>query len=328
MKENEHKLNVAVWGLGPHAFKNVLPAIAASDAANLVGVYSREEASRRQAGAEYGCATWPDTAAMLADARVNAVYLATPIGLHFEQGMSVLRAGRHLICEKSLTDSHAKSIGLLAEARQRGLLLCEALMYRYHSRIQSFFDLARREEFGAIVSVSCSFFLPRLDRPGYRYTASLGGGCFWDVACYPISFLLGLVKENLVVEQATFDRTPGVEVDTGGMTLVGWGARGHACLNWGYGVAYRNEATITGENKSMLVEQVFTKGGPRCTEIALRDNHGKEEKLSYPVEDSFVGMLACAKNALRDDQLKRTMWDDVEHQANLMEQIRAFAIRD
>jgi hypothetical protein len=112
-------LNVAVWGLGTHAFKNVLPAVVASGAAKLVGVCSREEASRRRASREFGCAAWPDATAMLADDRVNTVYLATPIGLHFEQGLNVLRSGRHLICEKSLTDSHVKSIGLVAEARQR-----------------------------------------------------------------------------------------------------------------------------------------------------------------------------------------------------------------
>ena len=115
-------LNVAVWGLGTHAFKNVLPAVVASGAAKLVGVCSREEASRRRASREFGCAAWPDATAMLADDRVNTVYLATPIGLHFEQGLNVLRSGRHLICEKSLTDSHVKSIGLVAEARQRRLL--------------------------------------------------------------------------------------------------------------------------------------------------------------------------------------------------------------
>ena len=185
-------LNVAVWGLGTHAFKNVLPAVVASGAAKLVGVCSREEASRRRASREFGCAAWPDATAMLADDRVNTVYLATPVGLHFEQGLNVLRSGRHLICEKSLTDSHVKSIGLVAEARQHRLVLGEAFMYRFHPRLQSIFELVRREEFGAIVTVTSNFFLPSLERPGYRYTASLGGGAFLDAGCYPISFLLGL----------------------------------------------------------------------------------------------------------------------------------------
>jgi predicted dehydrogenase len=327
MKENEHKLHVAVWGLGSHAFKNVLPAIAASDAANLVGVCSRDEASRRRASSEFGCATWPDAAAMLADDRVNGVYLATPIGLHFEQGLSVLNSGRHLICEKSLTDSHAKSVKLVAAARQRRLLLCEAFMYRFHPRIRSIFELVRREEFGALVAVTCNFFLPDLEHPGFRYTASLGGGAFLDAGCYPVSFLLGLSEGPLAVAQARFHRTPGVEVDTGGMAMLQWGAHGQACLGWGYGTAYRNEATIIGKKQSLYVDQVFAKGGSRCYDVVLRDQHGKENRRPYEVADGFVEMLAYARKALLNEEMKETLWVEAERQAKLMEQVRAFAVR-
>lgn len=327
MSATEPHLNIAVWGLGAHAFKNVLPAIAASGVTTLIGVYSREEASRRRAGGEYGCDTWPTAEAMLADARVNAVYLATPIGLHYEQGLSVLAAGRHLICEKSLTDAHDKSIRLVAEARQRRLLLCESFMYRFHPRIRSIFELVRREEFGALVAVTCNFFLPDLERPGFRYTASLGGGAFLDAGCYPVSFLLGFSAGPLTVTQARFHLALGVEVDTGGMAMLQWGARGQACLGWGYGAAYRNEATIIGGKQSLYIDQVFAKGGSRCSDVVLRDNHGKEDRRTYETADGFVEMLAYARKALFNEEMKETLWVEAEQQAKLMEQVRAFAVR-
>jgi predicted dehydrogenase len=328
MVEDEHMLNVAVWGLGTHAFKNVLPAVVASGAAKLVGVCSRKEASRRRASQEFGCAAWPDATAMLADDRVNTVYLATPIGLHFEQGLNVLRSGRHLICEKSLTDFHVKSIGLVAEARQRRLVLGEAFMYRFHPRIRSIFELVRREEFGAIVTVTSSFFLPILERPGYRYTASLGGGAFLDAGCYPISLLLGLSVGSLTVSEARFHHALDVEVDTGGTAVLRWGDRGQASLGWGYGATYRNEATVIGEKKSLFIDQVFAKGGPNCTEFMLRDLHGKEDQRSYKSADGFVEMLAYSQKALFNEQMKETLWGEAEQQANLMEQVRALAICD
>lgn len=328
MMGNEPQLNVAVWGLGSHAFKNVLPAIAASEAANLVGVYSREEASRRRASAEYGCTTWPDAAAMLADDLVNAVYLATPIGLHFEQGLSILESGRHLICEKSLTQSHENTVRLVAEARKRRLMLCEALMYRFHPRIRSISELVRREEFGALVAVTCNFFLPDLERPGYRFNPRLGGGAFLDVGCYPVSFLRGLGGGPLVVAQACFHTDSGVEVDTGGMAMLQWGSRGQAGLGWGYGAAYRNEATVIGEMQSLFVDQVFAKGGSRCSTVVLRDAHGNEDKRTYEEADGFVEMLAYTRKALFNEEMKETLWDEAEQQANLMEQVRACAVRD
>jgi dTDP-3,4-didehydro-2,6-dideoxy-alpha-D-glucose 3-reductase len=321
------KLNIAVWGLGRHAFKNVLPAIKNCGEANLVGVYSRDETARSRASREYGCESFPDESSMLGDPRVTVVYLATPIGLHFEQGQRVLGSGRHLICEKSLTDSHAKSARLVAEARQRRLLLCEAFMYRFHPRTQSIFELVRHQEFGELVAVTCNFFLPRLEHPGYRYSANLGGGAFLDAGCYPISFFLGLGTETPAVSQARFHLTPGVEVDTSGMALLRWGARGQACLGWGYEAAYRNEATIIGEKQSLYVGQVFAKGGLGCSEIVLSDSHGKEERRSYEAADGFVKMLAYVKQALLSEKMKETLWTEAERQAQLMEQVREAAVR-
>src|SRR5690242_11506502 len=99
-------LKIAVWGLGGHAFKNVLPALQASSNTKLVGVYTRNNDSARRASAENGCHVWNDPETMLSDARVEAVYLATPIGLHHEHGLAVLKSRKHLICEKSLTHSY------------------------------------------------------------------------------------------------------------------------------------------------------------------------------------------------------------------------------
>jgi NDP-hexose-3-ketoreductase len=321
------KMNMAVWGLGRHAFKNVLPAISNSGEANLIGVYSRDEAARSRARQEYGCESYPDESSMLGDPRVAVVYLATPIGLHFEQGQRVLGSGRHLICEKSLTDSHAKSARLVAEARQRQLLLCEAFMYRFHPRIQSIFELVRREEFGELIAVTSNFFLPKLEHPGYRYSPNLGGGAFLDTGCYPISFFLGLGQESPAVAQARFHLTPGVEVDTSGVALLRWGARGQACLGWGYGAAYRNEATIIGEKQTLYVDQVFAKGGSGCCAFVLRDSHGKEERRPYEETDGFVKMLAYVKQALLSEKMKETLWTEAERQAQLMEQVRAAAAR-
>jgi NDP-hexose-3-ketoreductase len=330
MPTNSHgvesgRLKVAVWGLGAHAFKNVLPAIGASEAAALVGVCSRDAASRLRASSEYGCAAWDDADAMLADARVDTVYLATPIGLHFEQGLRALEAGRHLICEKSLTDACDKSVQLVAEARKRRLMLCEAFMYQFLPRIRSVYELVQREEFGAVVAVSCDFYLPNPERPGYRFSPQLGGGAFLDVGCYPISFLHGLGRGPRVVAQAGFHRRSGVEVDVGGMAMVRWGAQAHAALGWGYGAAYRNEATIIGERQSLQVDQVFAKGGERCATLVLRDAQGRENRHTFESADGFVEMLACARKALFNEEMKETLWVKAEQQANLMEQVRAGA---
>ena len=96
------ELGVAIWGLGPHALRNLVPAVRETSGLALRGVCSRNAEVVARAAAGVGCAGWTDPAVMLADPAVEAVYLSTPIGLHADQGRAVLAAGKHLWCEKPL----------------------------------------------------------------------------------------------------------------------------------------------------------------------------------------------------------------------------------
>src|SRR4028119_1784148 len=58
---------------------------------------------------------------MLADAEVDALTMATPIGLHFEQGLAAVRSGKHIHFNKTMTTTAAEAQQLIAEARERGV---------------------------------------------------------------------------------------------------------------------------------------------------------------------------------------------------------------
>ncbi|HUS66470.1 MAG TPA: Gfo/Idh/MocA family oxidoreductase, partial [Kofleriaceae bacterium] len=83
-------LRVAVWGLGPHAEKRLLPALAAGGPVALAGVTTRDAERGARLAAAHGCRFWPAPGDMLASADVDAVLVATPIGLHAEHGRAVL----------------------------------------------------------------------------------------------------------------------------------------------------------------------------------------------------------------------------------------------
>ena len=196
-------VRLAVWGIGYHAQKNVLPAIETSDAVVLAGVCSRNQENAKAAADRWGGVVWPDAEAMLSSRDVDAVYLCTPIGLHYAQGLAVVEARKHLLCEKALTDKAGRSLDLIAMARRQDVALCEAFMFQFHPQFQSLSDLVRASDFDGIEALSCWFGMPALESPGFRSSASLGGGGFLDVACYLISLAARLIEGTPRVTSAS-----------------------------------------------------------------------------------------------------------------------------
>src|SRR5262245_29726493 len=60
---------------------------------------------------------------LLADPDVHAVTLGSPIGIHYEQGLLALQAGKHIHFNKTMTTTTAEANHLIEEAATRGLKL-------------------------------------------------------------------------------------------------------------------------------------------------------------------------------------------------------------
>ncbi|MBI85474.1 MAG: dehydrogenase [Planctomycetaceae bacterium] len=69
---------------------------------------------------------------ILADDAVDAVHLATPNHLHFEQVAAVLRAGKHVLCEKPLATNSHESAELVKIAEETGLAAAVAYNVRFY----------------------------------------------------------------------------------------------------------------------------------------------------------------------------------------------------
>jgi len=154
----------------------------ASESAELVGVASRDSARAR--ALLPGGRAYTDYQDLLGDPEVDAVYIALPNGLHREWSERALAAGKHVLCEKPLAVTAADAEAMTAAAAASGRLLMEAVMYRFHPRIQAVVAELRQNPPNASW---ISFGFP-LNRPGdIRLDPALGGGALLDVGTYTIS---------------------------------------------------------------------------------------------------------------------------------------------
>ena len=115
---------------------------------------------------------------LAADATVDVVHLCTPNYLHFDQAGRLLRAGKHVLCEKPLTMDSAESELLVALARETGKVGGVAYNLRYYPLCQEARALVEKGAIGQPKLAHGSFLQDWLLYPNdwnWRLDPKLGG---------------------------------------------------------------------------------------------------------------------------------------------------------
>ena len=154
----------------------------------VVAVASRDAGRAESYAAKHGIARGHGSyAALLADAEVDAVYIALPNALHFEWTMQALGAGKHVLVEKPFTRKPREVKEAWQEAERRGLVLVEGYMWRHSAQTQLLLSLV--PGLGELQAVNSWFFDPVLREHDVRFVPELGGGALLDLGCYCVGAL-------------------------------------------------------------------------------------------------------------------------------------------
>jgi dTDP-3,4-didehydro-2,6-dideoxy-alpha-D-glucose 3-reductase len=293
--------NVAVWGLGGHAIKRILPALASTEKVRLVGVCSRNPEVVEKCEKKWSCSGWCNPKEMLNHNDVDVIYISTPIGVHFYCVEQALKSGKHVWCEKPLTCDYddTKLLVSLAEKLNKGLT--ESFMYLHHTqfhRVKQFVDESEQ-----VHSVICRFGIPALEKPGFRNEPKLCGGALWDVASYTVSAVLALFPsqqvEILYSEVRQKEDSP---VDTEGRVLLRFSKGTTAYLEWGVGVAYKNELDVWADEGSLFTDKFFSKPKDYKPIYYMRDLNGNVSVENGENSEQFVRMFQNFVKLIGDEQ--------------------------
>jgi len=180
------------WGiLGTGAIARTFArGLAQSRRGRLVAVGSRTTEKARAFAAEFGGATTHGSyEALLADPAVQAVYIAVPHPDHAAWAIRAAEAGRHILCEKPLGLNQAEGMVMAEAAREHGVLLTEAFMYRFAPQTARILDIVRSGALGEVQTIQATFsFRAGFDPEKRLFNNALGGGGILDVGGYPVSF--------------------------------------------------------------------------------------------------------------------------------------------
>jgi predicted dehydrogenase len=179
------------WGIlsvsGHYALRVHQPLSRLSEA-RIVAIASRGGQRAADAAARFHIPKGHGSyAELIADPEVEAVYIPLPNNLHAEWAIEALKAGKHVLCEKPLAMDAAQARAMAAVAKDKGLLLMEAFMYRFHPQWVRAREIVASGELGRLRAIQCWFSYNNADPTNIRNRPETGGGALYDIGCYAVS---------------------------------------------------------------------------------------------------------------------------------------------
>lgn len=94
---------------------------------------------------------------LLKQSDIQCIHICTPNFLHFAQAKAVLNAGKHVVCEKPLSNTLAEAKELVALAAEKGLVNAVHFNLRYYPLIRQIKAMHDNGEMGDVFSVIGSY---------------------------------------------------------------------------------------------------------------------------------------------------------------------------
>ena len=267
-------LNIAVIGCGHISRKmaNTLRQMKAGGEKVHLYAASARELERAQAfaqseGFEKAYGSYEE---MLRDPKVDLVYIGTPHSHHFEQIMLCLSHGKHVLCEKAFTLNASQAREALACAKEKGLLLAEAIWPRYMPSYEIIKGLIG--EIGGAQYIASDLHyemesIPRIIEP------ALAGGALLDIGVYAITFALMYMNAPIERVETCAQLTPAGVDRQDSITLFA-ADRCVAQLSCGIAAGAGQHTVIAGPKGSIAVDNVFN---PRVVTVTTGEDVRKVE---------------------------------------------------
>lgn len=225
--------------------------------------------------------------AVVADPRVEIVYVATPHALHVEHAMLALHHGKAVLCEKPFALDAAEMKRVWDEARARGSFCMEAMWTWHFPAIAALRDLIEQGRIGRLRSIHARFCIaPKFDPRHRMFDKALGGGALLDLGIYPVAFaqfvLRGAPTELKAL--ATFGPT---EVDESVNVVMAYPGGVRVSFEAALDADAPHTAELVGTEGRIVVPDFFHPNA-----LLVEPRRGPAETLGFPHQGRGWGLQA------------------------------------
>ncbi len=205
------QVRIGIVGAGSISVRGIMPHLAMPDVhdrVRMTAVCDPSPGRAQAAAARFNIPHYYETyEELLASGTVDAVTIASPIGLHFAQGMQAVAHGIHLHFNKTMTTTRAEADELITAAQARGVKIVASpgeMLRPVHQEIRA---LIARGDLGTLTWAVCgSAFSTYHERERVRqgndplsninpawYFRKPGGGPLYDMTVYGLHATTGIL---------------------------------------------------------------------------------------------------------------------------------------
>jgi len=171
------KVRWGVLGSGGIAHRRTIPeGIVQASNAELVSAYDINAAANAEVAAKF-CAKAANSVEELLTSDIQAVYVATPANVHYEQVLACAKAGKHVLCEKPLGMTVKEAKKMIEACAKARVELGTAFMMRFVAQHQAALQLIKDGKLGKPVygRAQLSCWYPPM-KGAWRQDPTFGGG--------------------------------------------------------------------------------------------------------------------------------------------------------
>lgn len=149
--------------------------------------------------------------------RVDAVYIISKPEKHYIDSKKALLAGKHVLCESPIAFSKQESDELFKIAKDRGLIMMDAIKTAYATAYERLVLLAKGGKIGKVVSVDavCTSLRDGLTIEGTDLSRKWNSMCGWaPAALLPIFQILGTDYKQKTISTMFLDKAANIDAFT------------------------------------------------------------------------------------------------------------------
>ncbi len=318
-------IRFGIIGCSNVAKNSFLPALLKSKKANLEFLGSRSVKKGFSFSKQFHCKNFGIYEDVLTNETVDVVYISLPPSLQEQWVIRAAKAGKHVICEKSVTTSYQSAKKMVDTCKKNHVHIMEGFSFLHHPQHSIIMKYLQHNKIGNYFSLHSKFGF-NLDRSStnFRLKKELGGGILNDVACYiiKISNVVFQGIPNSILCNLIYDKKYNIDIQ--GSIYMSFENNKVATGFFGYSNSFQSSYEIWGQKGLIGAERAFNLRTNNPAKISLSTDNSSKTHVVSP-SDQFQLMIENFCTYISKPLFNQNYEKDLLTQAYVMEHARKSA---